>query len=200
MLYFIYERSWRSPYLHRKMKPKVLYHASANTNLEVLEPRAESVRDEKEGPVVFASSDKAGVTKFLVSSNDSWTKKGRFGGIHYNIISDRQRYEKEDKGGAIYHLSSDTFELDETRGGARDEWTSRNTVKTIDKEEYKSGLQAQLDNRVQVFFTDKQTFDEIVKSDDYGNKIIRGLESENKKLSINYQEIPPLKGRSTKKK
>lgn len=177
------------------MKPKVLYHASPNKNLEVLEKRAESVRDESEGPVVFASSDKAGVTKFLVSSNDSWTKKGRFGGIHYNIISDRQRYEKEDKGGAIYHLSSDTFELDETRGGGKDEWTSRISVKPVNKEEYESGLQAQLDNGVQVFFVDKKTFENIIQSEDYGNSIIRDLESENKKLSINYQKIPSLKGR-----
>lgn len=172
------------------MKPEILYHASVNKNLEVLEPRAETVRDKKEGPVVFASPDKAGVTIFLVPSNDSWTRKGRFGGIHYHIISDRLRYEKADKGGAIYYLNSDTFELDETRGGAKNEWTSKVAVRPIKREKYESGLQAQFENGVQVFFVDKDTFEKIDKSDDYGNSIIRSLESENKKLGLNYKEIP----------
>lgn len=176
------------------MKPKILYHASANVNLEVLEPRAETVRDESEGPVVFASPDKSGVTKFLVPSNDSWTRKSRFGGVHVHIISDRERYEKADKGGAIYHLSPDTFELDETRGGGKNEWTSKEPVEPSDKEEYESGLQAQLDNGVQVFFVDKDTFNRIDQSSDHGNEIIRGLESENKKRDINHIDIPPLTG------
>ena len=176
------------------MKPKVLYHASSNRNLEVLEPRAESVRDESEGPVVFASPDKAGVTKFLVPSNDSWTRKMRFGDVHIHIISDREKYEEADKGGAIYHLSSDTFELDETRSGGKQEWTSRKSVKPANKEVYDSGLQAQLDNGVQVFFVDKDAFERIDQSTDHGNEIIRSLESENTRLDNNYKEIPTLTG------
>ena len=46
---------------------------------------------------VFASPDKAGVTKFLVPSNDSWTRKIRFGEVHVHIISDKQRYKKQTK-------------------------------------------------------------------------------------------------------
>lgn len=176
------------------MKPRVVYHASSNKDLEVLEPRAETVRDKKEGPVVFASADKAGVTKFLVPSNDSWTRKMRFAGVHIHVISDRERYEKLDKGGAIYHLSPETFGLDETRGGGRGEWTSRVSVTPIGREDFKSGLQAQLDNGVQVFFVDKDTFNRIDQSDDHGNAIIRSLESENKKLGINYQEVPSFTG------
>jgi hypothetical protein len=174
------------------MKPKVLYHASSNRNLGTIEPRAKSVRDESEGPVVFASPDKAGVTKFLVPSNDSWTRKMRFGDVHIHIISNRERYEEADRGGTIYHLSPDTFELDKTRGGGKDEWTSKKRVIPIDKEVYDSGLQAQLNNGVQVFFVDKATFDRINQSTDHGNEIIRGLESENKRLDNNYKEIPIL--------
>ena len=176
------------------MKPKVLYHASPNKNLEVLEPRAETVRDKKEGPVVFASPDKAGVTKFLVPSSDSWTMKMRFDDVHIHVISDRRRYEEADKGGAVYHLSPDTFKLDATKSGGRTEWTSKIALKPIDKEEYKSGLQAQLDNGVQVFFVDKDTFDKLKRSDDHEDAMLRNLESENKKLGINYQDIPTLTG------
>lgn len=171
-------------------KPKVLYHASPNRQLDVLEPRAESIRDEKEGPVVFAHPDKANVTRFLVPSNDSWTLKMRFNGINTHIISDRTKYEELDKGGAIYHLSPDSFELDTTYDGMKDEYTSKTPVVPVNKEVFESGLQAQLDNGVQVYFVDKDTFDRIKKANDRGRSIISKLESENKKLGINVQEIP----------
>jgi len=178
-----------------EVKPKVLYHASANRNLDVLEPRAESVRDIREGPAVFATPDKAGVTKFIVPVKDSWTRMGSFGDVHFHVISDRKRYEEADKGGTIYHLSSDTFELNHEFGEGKDEWTSKDAVKPIEREDYESGLQAQLDNGVQVFFVDKETFGRIDKSDDHGNAILRTLESENKVRNINPKEIPPLTGK-----
>lgn len=175
------------------VKPKILYHASANRNLERLEPKQESVRDQKEGPVVFASPDKAAVTKFLVPADDKWTRRGAFSGVHYHVISDRERYKNADKGGAIYHLSPDTFELNHKFGGAKDEWTSQVGVKPIDRGEYESGLQAQLDSGVQVFFVDRQTFDRKDKSYDHGNAILRSLDSENKRRNINPKEIPPFR-------
>lgn len=174
------------------VKPKVLYHASDNRNIESMEPKQESVRDPKEGPVVFATPDKAGVTKFLVPADDKWTRRGRFGDVHYHLISDREKYSKADKGGTIYHLNPDTFERNLEFGGTRDEWTSKTAVKPIGREDYESGLQAQLESGVQVFFVDKETFEKIDKSDDHGNEIIRGLKSDNELKNINPKEIPPL--------
>ncbi|GEM_PF-758686 len=173
-----------------KMKPTVLYHASSNRNIEVLEPRAEKVRDENEGPVVFASPDKALTTKFLVPSDDTWTRKMRFGDTHVHVISDRKRYEEFDKGGAIYHLSPEGFTLDQTKRGGKNEWTSNTSVTPTEKEEYESGLEAQLDNGVQVYFVDEETFDRITQSEDHGVAIIKGLVSENKLKNINPKEIP----------
>lgn len=174
------------------VKPKVFYHASPNRNIEVLEPRADSVRDENEGPVVFASPDKANVTKFIVPSDDSWTRKMCFGDVHVHVISDRERYEQADKGGTIYHLSPETFEHDENRGGGSSEWTSRVAVKPTEKEEYESGLQVQLENGVQVFFVDNETFKKIDQSEDHGNALIKGLVSENKVKNIKIIEIPGI--------
>jgi len=173
-------------------KPKILYHASQNRKLEVLEPRAEKIRDEFEGPVVFASLDKANVTKFLVPSDDSWTKKMCFGDVHVHIISDRKRYEKADKGGTIYHLSPSLFELDKTKGGGKNEWTTKVPIKPIGRENFDSGLQAQLENGVQVFFVDKKTLKLINQSDDHGNEIIRKLKSENEEKNINIKIIPKV--------
>ncbi|MCH7641227.1 hypothetical protein IID22_03460 [Patescibacteria group bacterium] len=175
------------------VKPKVLYHASDNRNIEVMEPRKESIRDPKEGPVVFADPDKAAVTKFIVPYNDKWTKKGRFGDVHYHVIQGRERYEELDTGGTIYHLNPETFEHNLEFGGSGDEWTSKVAVKPIGRDDYASGLQAQLDNGIQVFFVDDETFERIDKSDDHGNEIIRGLKSENELKNINPKEIPPFR-------
>lgn len=171
------------------MKPSVLYHASQNRDIDLLEPRTESVRDTNEGPVVFATPDKAEAVKFIVPSNDTWTKKMRYGEIHIHIISDRKRYEEADKGGVVYHLNPETFENDETKG-SKTEWTSKTPVKPYEKEIYESGLQAQLENGVQVYFTDKETFKKIEESEDHGNSIIRNLISENKVRNINPKEVP----------
>lgn len=179
------------------MKPKALYHASPNRNLKIIEPRAESVRDEKEGAVVFATPDKAESSKFLVPSDDSWTRKMRFGDIHIHIISDRERYIEADKGGTIYKLSPETFEHDKTRG-TNTEWTSKVAVKPIGREDYESGLQAQLDNGVQVYFVDKATFEKIINSQNHGNTIIRSLNSENVTRGIKPKQVPDINKKSNK--
>ena len=157
------------------IKPKILYHASQDKNLEIIEPRQETFRDKSEGSVIFASPDKTNVTKFLVPSNDSWTKKLCFGKTHFHIISDKERYMKADKGGAIYHLDSTPFNLDKNKTGGKNEWTSRVPVKPLKKEVFSSGLKAQQKNGVQVFFVDKETFNLINKSKDYGKEIIKNL-------------------------
>jgi len=169
-------------------KPSVLYHASPNRDIEVFEPRAESVRDENEGPVVFATPSKAFASCFLVNTNNSWTAISRFNGIQTIIISDRKRFESIDIGGAIYHLSSDTF-IHEIRGGGKDEWTSIVSVKPQSKDVFESGLQAMLDLGVQVYFVDSQTFSKISSADDYGYGILQNLESENQRLKSNVQEL-----------
>jgi len=157
------------------IKPKVLYHASQNKNLEIIKPKQETFRDKSEGPVVFASPDKANVTKFLVLSDDSWTKKLRFGKNHVHVISDKKRYMEADKGGAIYYLDSTTFNLDKTKNGGKNEWTSKIKVKPFNKEVFDSGLKAQLENDVQIYFVNKETFDLISKSKDHGKEIIKKL-------------------------
>lgn len=45
-------------------RPKILYHASPNRSINVFEPRREKVRDPEEGPVVFATPDKALASAF----------------------------------------------------------------------------------------------------------------------------------------
>jgi hypothetical protein len=167
-------------------KPAILYHASQNREIEEFEPHKETYRDPNEGPVIFATPDKAYASCFLVpKATDSWCQKSIFTNpedgksIYVMIISDKDRYIKSDRCGAIYSLPNDTFETDLTKSMKSREWTSRETVKPNGKTEYESGLEAMLENKVQVYFTDRETFNKIRKSDDHGFSIIQTLKPEN---------------------
>ncbi len=157
-------------------KPSVLYHASRSKNVTEFEPRAETVRIPEEGPLVFGTPDVAYASCFIVPTADSWTQVSVFdNSLHVMIISDQKRFKKLDKGGSIYFLPSDSFETDPEKSPSAREWTSKNPVKPSDKKDYKSGLQAMLENGVEVYFVEKETFDRIQKSDDHGLKILKTL-------------------------
>ena len=60
-------------------KPSILYHASSNRGVEEFKPRNKSIRDAKEGPVIFATPDFGLAATFMVDTSDgSWTKISRF--------------------------------------------------------------------------------------------------------------------------
>ncbi len=156
-------------------RPKFLYHASPNINLKIIKPMAKTVRDPKEGPVVFATSNKALASMFLVNSDDSWTQKSYFSKSYVSIIADKSRFKKADKGGAIYAFPSKDFKSDPKKGMGKREWVSKEPVKPISKEVYSSGLKAMLANGVQVYFCNRQTFKKIRSSKDHGFSIIKKL-------------------------
>lgn len=162
------------------MKPAVLYHASSNKNIKILEPKAESFRDSDEGPVIFATPDKGYASCFLVGTNDSWTQIGRWGGedTAWNmIISDEKRFKKLDVGGAIYELPADSFYCDLNKGTGKSEWVSKISVKPIKKETCESGLKEMLKNGVNVFFVSKMIFYRMKVSKDHGYTILKNLQS-----------------------
>ena len=173
----------------KKEKPHFLYHASSNREIEKFEPRAESFRDANEGPAVFATPDKAYASMFLVQVDDSWTQIATFEGISCIVISDKKRFEELDKGGAIYSLSSETFETDPKKSKTGREWTSTKTISPNEKTIYESGLGAMVENGVQVYFVDKSTFAKIQGSEDLGLRILKRLESENQKQGKNVVEF-----------
>jgi len=166
-------------------KPKFLYHASQDPNIDVLEPRAESMRDPNEGPVVFATPSLPYVTMFLVNSDDSWTTKGQFNSVYYTVVSDKNRFLMADKGGVVYTLPNDTFYCDPEKGMGRREWVSKKPVNPVKKKHYKSGLEAMIDSGVQVYFVGKQTFQKIRQAEDHGFSILQSIQSENQRLNKN---------------
>ncbi len=166
-----------------KQSPKVLYHSSPNIDIEIFEPRKEKVRDPEEGPVVFATPDKALAAAFLVRTDGSWVKIGRFSDGKtqtpwHLVTKNKRRFRKSDKGGAIYHLPPEGFSSNLDKGMGDVEWTSTSKVKPIKKEVFPSGEQAMKDLGVNVYFVNRKIFNAINKSKDHGRSIILGLNPE----------------------
>ncbi|MBU1179453.1 hypothetical protein KJ885_00745 [Patescibacteria group bacterium] len=174
----------------RPEKPKGLYHASSNKEVTEFEPRAESYRDPEEGPVVFATPDKAFASMFIVPTDGSWVEIVTFDNVNCIAVADEERFKKLDKGGSIYSLPNDQFECDINKSKNECEWTSRDTVKPEDQLDYDLGLDAMIENGVQVYFVDQATFEKIQQSDDLGLEILKSLKSENQKSGKNVKKLP----------
>ena len=156
-------------------KPRVLFHASRNGEINVFEPRAEKIRDENEGPRVFGTSSRAMASIFLVESDDSWVQSGSMDGTPYIIISDEEKYKRLDTGGTMYSLPNDTFENDPEKGLRELEWTSKEPVTPTEKEFIPSALADMLAQGVKIYFVDKETFKNIQDAPDQGESILLNL-------------------------
>lgn len=161
-------------------KPPVLFHASSNRSIDRFEPRDEKTRDESEGPRVFAAPTRAMASVFMVPTDDSWTQSGNKDGTPFIVISDRERFESLDTGGAIYSLPNDSFETDLEKGLRENEYSSEEVVEPIEIEEYESGLQAMIELGVNVYFVDKETFKKLAEAGEQGGEILDTLIPEKK--------------------
>lgn len=169
---------------------KFLYHASPQCNLKVIEPRKNTAPTGfKEGPVVFATDNFAFSTNFLVPHDDSWANGGAFGDVLYFVISDRKRFEKADKGGCVYLISSKGF----TNYNKR-EWFTRKPVKTNGKVHFNSGLDAMIITGVQVYFVNTQTYFDIQNAKDHGVSILNSMKSENEKRGLRVEKLDLYQG------
>ncbi len=79
------------------------------------------------------------------------------------IISDKDRFLKGDKGGAIYTVPSEGFSYDEDVGMGAFEWTSTEPVNTAKKLEFDSALTAMKHSGVRVFFLASLQFQSFIK-------------------------------------
>jgi hypothetical protein len=166
-------------------KPSVLYHGSSNKEITRFEPSSKKVRDPAEGPRIFATPDKRMASVFIVGVDDSWGNSGQHNGTPYMVISDRERFETLDKGGAIYHLPNETFTTDPNKGLGDLEWASSEPVEPTGKEDHESALEAMLNHGVQVYFVDRATYQAFETAPDHGLSILQTTESENQRRNIN---------------
>lgn len=173
----------------RREKPAVLYHATRNADIEEFEPRQESTRDPNEGPVVFATPDRAYAAQFLVPGDDRDSIRGYYNGVPTIVIcSNREDFEKNDSGGIVYELPSDTFDFDPKRDMKDKEWTSRVPVKPTGRTVYASTIDALIENGTQVYFVDEATFQRMRGQEDAGFDTLRTLISENERQGRNVRK------------
>jgi hypothetical protein len=165
-------------------KPAALYHASRSRAIKEFEPRADKTRSDEDGPLVFATPDKAYASVFLIPWDDSWVQCINHDGVVTLVVSDQERFCAEDKGGAIYELASDNFSNVEP-GTDHPEWTSAEKVKPRRIEEITSAVDAMIENGVQLYFVDHATFDRIhADTQNFGLDILKTLKSENERRTI----------------
>jgi len=165
-------------------KPAVIYHASPDTNLRVLEPRSvKRPHDFTDRPVVWGTPSLCFATEFLVDCDDRLTVGGAFNETCYLIIGDKEKYLRQDHGGAVYVLPSASFQP--FRGH---EWYSRQPVTPQSKIVYPSGLEAMLETGVQVYFIDNPLVFAQFKAGADHLELIRRLHlpSENQRRGQNY--------------
>ena len=170
-----------------KEKPPLLYHGSAHKELKELQPQGKSHRAE-EGELLYATPDLAIASIFLVSGAHYGC--GKFGEVPYAwIIADRDEFISNDKGGHIYVLPSDSFEINQGRGLGNEEYASKEPITPIKTIEYPSAIDAMIENGVQVYFIDQKTYEKIQASKDHGQSIYSKLKSENQKREVNVRPL-----------
>lgn len=175
--------------VERREKPAVLYHATKGADIDEFEPRQESTRDPNEGPVVFATPDRAYAAQFLVPGDDRDSIRGYYNDVPTIVIrSSREDFEKNDMGGIVYELPSDTFDFDPKQRMGEREWTSRKSVKPIGKTRYVSIVDALIENGTQVYFVDPVTFDAMRSQEDGGFETLLTLISENERQGKNIRK------------
>ena len=177
---------------NKSERPPVLYHGSPTPDLEELKPKTESWRDKKEGPQVFATSDKRLATIFIGKEfkESSIVRSGKFGDIPYAVIlGSREEFIKDDKGGYIYTLPTNKFECDPEKGLGVNEWTCKVTVKPRTVEKFDSALDAMLEAGVQVYFVDDKIYQKINESKDHGYSTLKTLKSENQCRGVNVKVL-----------
>lgn len=144
----------------------ILFHGSSNKNINTFKPQSKSVRDKSEGAVIFATPYLRLASCFLFQWDDSWVQlvvDWDWSSASDNVvmvISDKERFLKEDKGGAIYMLSAKDFSFDPQKGMGVYEWISKEEQAYIHKIQYSSALEAMKKAGVKVYFLTTEKFNE----------------------------------------
>jgi hypothetical protein len=157
-------------------KPKKLFHVSKSGDIEKFEPREEKKRNEDEPAQVFGAPSKKIASMFFVDKSYMISRSYDNGRTWSVIIGDEEQFKKDDKGGYLYTLSPNNFEVNPDRGLGLFEWTSTKEETFLNKEHFPSGLDAMLTNGVKVYMVKKETFDRFNADEEDHIAILKELE------------------------
>ncbi len=149
--------------INQIIRPKLLFHASQNGDIEIFEPRAEKKRHDDDPAQVFGSPLRSISSFFIVPNDDRVAASGRWGNdLPWTfVIGDPERFHSLDKGGWMYSMPTESFSVDPNKGLGLFEWTSTKSVAPLDKIYYDSGLKAMLDFGVTVYSMEPLQFEEF---------------------------------------
>lgn len=142
----------------------VLYHASQNKELILLEPKQTLSKDKCIGDYLFATSDKLLATMYLVTKGYGALFGSRDNPPHIVIGANKDEYMANDKGGAIYELPVSSFIESPQVELSEYEMVSTKSVKFLKRTIFDNSLDAMHSAGVKIHFVDQKTFDNLIHS------------------------------------
>jgi len=142
----------------------ILYHASTNRDLEVIEPKRTLSHNKYIGDYVFATADKILATMYLATRGFATLMSTQNTQSNIVICADPGIYQEGDVGGAIYELSSLSFTESPQKDLNDYEFVSMQAVKPLSKVVFEKSLQAMSDAGIIIRFVDEQTFEHLLRS------------------------------------
>jgi len=142
----------------------IVYHASQNKNLVIIEPKKTLSNNVYIGDYVFATKNK--LLAYMYLTTNGYPTLMNPGTNHPNIVicAKIDEYIKNDTGGAIYGLPSNNFMSSPQLELNEYEVVSKIAVVPLSKTEYSKTLDAMSAVGITIRFTDEKTFNKLLKS------------------------------------
>lgn len=173
------------------IKPTILYHGSDHKSIKKFYPEKGNWQNRNELLLVFATHQKELALAFMRPKNGSPVIIGSFNKdkTWFIAIADKDKFLKNDQGGAAYLLPPTTFSRNPHTQLGQSEYISSQPVIPVHIEKYNSTLKAILQAGIQVYFTNEKINQAILKAKDRGYSILKDLKSENQIRGINPKDL-----------
>jgi hypothetical protein len=142
---------------------KMLYHASANQSLGVIEPQQTLSKDKYIGDYVFATADKVLATMYLIPKGYGSIMHPEENPPRIQICADETEIRSKDNDGALYYLDASSFDESPQTELSEYEMASDKAVRPISKEVFRSSFDALDKMGIKIEFIDQQTFNRLAK-------------------------------------
>ena len=141
-----------------------VYHASPDSNLKAIVPKRTMSKDVYIGDFVFATTNKKLAAMYLAIRGVSTLMHHASDTPFIVMSSSPDEYLRSDPGGAIYTLPGATFEPTPQLELSESEMVSRVRVEPLDKEVFKTSIEAIKRHGVAIYFVNQPTFERIVST------------------------------------
>lgn len=138
----------------------VLYHASANPDLELLEPQRTISKDKYIGDYVFATKDKALAAMYLTPKGYGSVMESDKNPPRLLIRADEAEIRLKDTGGAIYKVDAANFIDSPQQELSAYEMVATKPIRLVSKETFSSVFSAWDQLGIKVEYIDQKTFDQ----------------------------------------